>query len=135
MWSLETLDLGEGGDPSRGTPSVSHSIDLTPYGLTPQKKAELEAADCRAEGCWEEFDGPGHHLALRFSRPCPLGGRENINCEWIGYRAKDGRIIRDEATPVDEAYLKNVLTHNTIERAHLTRVLPDLFAEMNKAGD
>ena len=88
---------------------------------------ELLAADCRAEACWEEFEGPGHHLVLRFSRPCPLGGRESINREWIGYYAKDGRILRDEETPVDETYLKNVLTHNTIERAHLYQVLPDLY--------
>ena len=36
-------------------------------------------------------------------------------------------ILRDEETPVDETYLKNVLTHNTIERAHLYQVLPDLY--------
>lgn len=128
VWSLETLDIGAGGDPSRGIAAVSHSIDLLEYGLTPEKKQELEAADCRVEACWEEFDGPGHHLVLRFSRPCPQGGRESLNCEWMGYWAKDGRIIRDEDTPVDETYLKNVLIHNTIERAHLAQVLPELYA-------
>ncbi len=131
VWSLETLDLGAGGDPSKGMPAVSHNIDLLEYGLAPQKKAELEAADCRVEACWEEFDEPGHHLVLRFSRPCPLGGRESINCEWMGYWAKDGHIIRDPDTRVDETYLKNVLTHNTIERAHLAQVLPDLYAEFH----
>ena len=127
VWSLETLDLGAGGDPSKGIPSVSHRLDLVDYGLSPEKKAALEAADCRAEAFWEEFDGPGHHLVLRFSRPCPLGGRESLNCEWIGYYALDGRILRDEETPVDETYLKNVLIHNTLERAHLLQVLPDLY--------
>ena len=127
VWSVETLDLGAGGNPSKGIPAVSHSIDLREYGLSEERYQELLAADCRAEACWEEFEGPGHHLVLRFSRPCPLGGRESINCEWIGYYAKDGRILRDEETPVDETYLKNVLTHNTIERAHLYQVLPDLY--------
>lgn len=70
---------------------------------------------------------PGHHLVLRFSRPCPLGGRESINCEWMGWYPKGGRIVRDPDTPVDEGYLKNVITHNTIERAHLLQVLPDLY--------
>lgn len=127
VWSMETLDLGASGDPSQGVAAISHNMDLREYGLSEERFQELSAADCRADACWEEFDGPGHHLVLRFSRPCPLGGRESINCEWIGYMAKDGKIIRDEETPVDENYLKNVLTHNTIERQHLYNVLPDLY--------
>lgn len=132
VWSIETLDLGAGGDPSKGIPAVSHKINLREYGLSEEKEKELEAADCRVEACWEEFDAPGHHLVLRFSRPCPLGGRESINCEWIGYYALDGKIIRDEDTPADETYLKNVLIHNTIERAHLAQVLPDLYEAYHK---
>ena len=127
VWSVETLDLGASGDPGKGIAAVSHNIDLREYGLS----EELLAADCRADACWEEFDGPGHHLVLRFSRPCPLGGRESINCEWIGYMAKDGKIVRDEETPVDENYLKNVLIHNTIERQHLYDLLPDLYEAYN----
>lgn len=127
VWSVETLDLGKCGDPSKGIAAVSHKINLLEYGLSPEKLKELEDADCRVEACWEEFDGPGHHLVLRFSRPCPLGGRESINCEWMGYYAIDGKSLRDTDTPVDEAYLKNVLTHNTIERTHLAQVLPDLY--------
>lgn len=127
VWSMETLDLGASGDPSKGVAAISHNIDLRDYGLSEERYSELLAADCRADACWEEFDGPGHHLVLRFSRPCPLGGRESINCEWMGYMAKDGKIIRDEETPVDETYLKNVLIHNTIERQHLYTVLPDLY--------
>lgn len=127
VWSVETLDVGETGDPSKGIAAISHKIDLLEYGLSAEKLAELEAADCRVEAVWEEFDGPGHHLVLRFSRPIPGGGRESMNCEWMGYWAKDGKIIRDEETPVDETYLKNVLMHNTIERAHLAQVLPDLY--------
>ena len=127
VWSMETLDLGKTGDASKGVAAVSHNINLLDYGMTKERMDELEAADCRVEACWEEFDGPGHHLVLRFSRPCPLGGRESINCEWMGYYPIDGKIVRDADTPVDEEYLKNVLTHNTIERAHLAQVLPDLY--------
>lgn len=131
VWSVETLDLGASGDPGKGIAAVSHNIDLREYGLSEERYKELLAADCRADACWEEFDGPGHHLVLRFSRPCPLGGRESINCEWIGYMAKDGKIVRDEETPVDENYLKNVLIHNTIERQHLYDLLPDLYEAYN----
>lgn len=127
VWSLEKLDMKENGQARHGIAAVSHSIDLREYGLSEEKEAELKAADCSVSACWEEFDGPGHHLVLRFSRPCPTGGRENINCEWMGYYAKDGKIIRDESTPVDEEYLRNVLLHNTVERAHLLDVLPDLY--------
>lgn len=131
VWSVETLDLGASGDPGKGIAAVSHNIDLREYGLSEERYKELLAADCRADACWEEFDGPGHHLVLRFSRPCPLGVRESINCEWIGYMAKDGKIVRDEETPVDENYLKNVLIHNTIERQHLYDLLPDLYEAYN----
>ena len=129
VWSLETLDLGATGDPRKGIAAVSHKIDLTEYGLSKERLEELEAHDCRAEAVYEEFDGPGHHLVLRFSRPCPLGGRESINCEWMGYMPKDGKIVRDPDTPVDETYLRNVIMHNTIEREHLYQVLPDLYEE------
>ena len=47
----------------------------------------------------------------------------------MGYWPKDGKIVRDESTPVDENYLKNVIMHNTIEREHLYQVLPDLYEE------
>lgn len=127
VWSRETLDLGETGDASKGIAAISHNIDLRDYGLSEERYQQLLDADCRADACWEEFEGPGHHLVLRFSRPCPLGGRESINCEWMGYYAKDGKIIRDPETPVDEKYLKHVLMHNTIERQHLYEVLPDLY--------
>lgn len=127
VWSIETLDLGASGDPSKGMPAVSHKINLREYGLSEEKEQELLAADCRVEAVYEEFDEPGHHLVLRFSRPCPLGGRESMNCEWMGYWPKDGKIVRDPETKVDERYLRNVLAHNTIERQHLLEVLPDLY--------
>ncbi len=129
VWSLETLDNGATGDPSKGIPAVSHNFDVRDYGLSEERYEELQEADCSVDACWEEFDGPGHHLVLRFSRPCPTGGRESMNCEWMGFYPKDGKIIRDESTPVDETYLKNVLMHNTMERQHLYQVLPDLYAE------
>lgn len=127
VWSLETLKMTEGTDPRTGIPAVSHNIDLTQYGLSAEYLKELEEQGCRASACWEEFDGPGHHLVLRFSRPCPTGGQESFNCEWLGYYAKDGEIIRDESTPVDEQLLKSILIHNTVERTHLQAVLPDLY--------
>ncbi len=126
IWSVETLDMGQTGDAGKGVPARCHNIDLREF-LSEEKLRELDEAGCRASACWEEFDGPGHHLVLRFSRPAPLGGMESINCEWIGYYAKDGKLIRDEETPVDEIYLKNVLIHNSVERVHLQQVLPDLY--------
>lgn len=126
IWSMETLDLGKS---KKGIGAISHQIDLRDCGLTEEREAELHAAGCKFSAAWEEFEGPGHHLVLRLSRPCPFGGMESMNYEWIGYYVKDGKIIRDEDTPVDEAYLKNVLTHNTVEHLHLPQFLPDLYAE------
>ena len=127
IWTLETLDMGASGGGRFGVPSIVHDIDLSECGLTPEKQKELTDNGCRASACWEEFEGPGHHLVLRFSRPCPLGGTENINCEWIGYFVRDGKVVRDPDTPVTEEYLRNVLWHNTIERVHLEQVLPELY--------
>ncbi len=127
VWSRETLLMKEGTDPRTGIAAVSHKIDLTEYGLGRDFLQEMEENNCRADASWEEFDGPGHHLVLRFSRPCPLGGRENFNCEWLGWYAKDGQLIRDTRTPVSEELLRNILIHNTVERAHLLQVLPDLY--------
>jgi hypothetical protein len=126
VWSVESLDLGKSGKRSA---AVSHTINLQEYGLTHDMEEKLKAESCKVSAAWEEFEGPGHHLVLRLSHPCPFGGTENINQEWIGWYAKDGKIIRDEETPVDENYLKNVLTHNTVEHLHLPRFLPELYAE------
>ena len=49
VWSMETLDLGAGGDPSKGIAAISHNIDLRDYGLSEERYNELLAADCRAE--------------------------------------------------------------------------------------
>ena len=130
VWSLESLDIGKSGGGKNGVAAISHNINLREYGLTEEKEAELTKAGCRASACWEEFEGqPGHHLVLRFSRPSVYGSMENLNCEWMGYWAKDGRIIRDEETEVDETDIKNVLIHNCVERQHLFEVLPDLYEE------
>jgi hypothetical protein len=126
VWSMETLDLGKS---KKRIAAVSHTIDLREYGLSAKQEAELTAAGCKVSAAWEEFEGPGHHLVLRFSKPCPFGGMESINQEWIGYWARDGRIVRDKTTPCDEAYLKNVLTHNTVEHLHLSQFLPELYTE------
>lgn len=129
VWSMETLDLGRGGKCGQGIAAVSHNINLREYGLTAEREAELQAAGCKISAAWEEFEGPGHHLVLRMSKPSPYGGMESINQEWIGYYAKDGKIVRDPETPVDETYLKNVLEHNTVEHIHLNRLLPELYAD------
>ncbi len=126
IWSCETLDLGQS---KQGIGAISHPINLRDFGLTAAREEELLAAGCRVSAAWEEFEGPGHHLVLRLSRPCPFGGIESMNFEWIGYWAKDGQLLRDEETPVDETYLKNVLTHNTVEHLHLPQFLPALYAE------
>ena len=128
VWSLETLDLGKTGDPSKGIPQISYRLNLRDYGLTEEREEELKARDVRVEAFWEEFPGnPGHHLVLRFSRPCPLGGRESVNCEWLGDYPVDGKIVRDASTPCSEEIVRNILIHNTVERQHLYEVLPDLY--------
>ena len=78
------------------------------------------------------FECPGSHLVLSVTRPCPLGGVETCSREWIGYKAENGKIIRDLETPdfmLCEQYLRNVQIHNTVEQQHLATFLPELYAE------
>jgi hypothetical protein len=50
----------------------------------------------------------------------------------MGYYPENGKIVRDPRTPVDEKYLHDVIVHNTLERAHLAQVLPDLYEEYHE---
>ncbi len=129
IYTLESLDMGGGDTPIR---SVRHNFDVRDYGVSEEKYQELMDAGVGITSCWESFDCPGSHLVLSITRDCPLGGVETLSREWIGYRAEDGKIIRDTETPdfmLCEHYLRNVLIHNTVEQQHLATFLPDLYAE------
>lgn len=130
VYALGTLDLGKSmTDTFKGIGERNHVINLREYGLTEEREAELTRDKCKWSAVYEDFEGPGHHLVLRYSRPLSDGRYENVNIEWLGYYAKDGKIIRDESTPCDEEYVKNILIHNAVEHAHMHQILPDLFAE------
>ena len=129
VYTLETLDLGAG---SEAIGSIHHTIqekDYPLYGIAEEQISAYKAMGCSMRIAWESFDIPGSHFCVSVSRPCPTGGREELTREWIGYRPVNGRIVRDEATPVDEAYLKNVVEHNIMEFNHLPRFLPELYEE------
>lgn len=126
IWASGTMNLGAGG---KRNWEVSHEIDLREYGLTEERIKELQEAGCFFSAAVEEIEGGGHHLVLRLGRPCPYGGIEMFNHEWIGYYAENGKVIRDENTFVNEEYLKNILEHNTIEHLHQPQFLPDLYTE------
>jgi hypothetical protein len=126
--TTESLDLGEG---DRKYDTIRHQFDLMDYGLTRERLDELKAAGCacNGKGSFETFDEPGTHLCLAYSRPCPFGGVETRSREWIGWKPVNGKIVRDEKTKCDLAYLKKVVIHTLIEWEHLNTFLPDLYAE------
>ena len=129
IYTLETLDMGQGEKPIR---SVRHNFDVRDYGFPEEQYDALEKAGAAVTSCWESFDCPGSHLVLSVTRSCPLGGVETLSREWIGYRAQDGKIIRDEETPdfmLCEPYLRKVQIHNTVEQQHLATFLPELYRE------
>ena len=49
--------------------------------------------------------------------------------EWIGWRPKNGKIVRDARTKCDEAYLRKVAYHTLIEWYHLMTFINDLYEE------
>lgn len=128
-WSIGSLDQGETPRHAHAKEYV-HMIDLREYGLSEERQKKLEEQGCRISAGWEDFEGePGHHLWIHIDRPCPFGGVEMIGWEWLGYYVKDGKIVRDEETPVNEEMLKKILIHNAVEHMHLPQFLPDLYNE------
>lgn len=128
IYTLETLDMGRGSKPIG---SVRHNFDVRDYGFPEEKYQELQKANAAITSCWESFDCPGSHLVLSVTRPCPLGGVETLSREWIGWRAENGKIIRDYETPdfmLCEQYLCDVQIHVTVEQQHLATFLPELYA-------
>lgn len=125
-YGRESLDLGQ-GDPQEDI--FNYPLDAKALGLTDEKAAELAAAGIKYNIGYEKFDHPGTHLCLRFSRRLPDGGVESIGREWLGYQVVDGKIVRDEETPVTEEYLRKIVIHNVTESHRLEEILPDLYAE------
>lgn len=124
--AAEALDLCLEGDPVDNI--YMHDLDPLDFGLTPERKAELDAAGVMYGISYETFDYPGMHLCMSMMRPCPTGGIEAFGREWMGYGVKDGKIVREPSTPVDEAFLKKVMIHCSCEMQHLDQILPALYA-------
>ena len=131
IYTLERLDMGR-LEEEVAIRSIRHNFDVRDYGFPEEKYEELQKAGVAITSCWESFDCPGSHLVLSVTRRCPLGGTETCSREWIGYKAENGKIVRDLETPdfmLCEQYLRDVQIHNTVEQQHLATFLPELYAE------
>ena len=125
--AAEALDLTLEGDPVDNI--YMHDVDPLTLGLSPAQKVILDKAGVMYGTSYETFDYPGMHLCMSMMRPCPTGGIEAFGREWMGYGVKDGKIVREPRTPVDEAFLKKVVIHCSCEMQHLDQILPALYAE------
>lgn len=125
--AAEALDLCMEGDPVDNI--YMHDLDPLDFGLSPERKAELDAAGVLYGMSYETFDYPGMHLTMSMMRPCPTGGIEAFGREWMGYGVRNGKLVRVPETPVDEAFLKKVVIHCSCEMQHLDTILPQLYAE------
>ena len=131
IYTLETLSMGR-DEKERPHLSIRHNFDVRDYGFSEERYKRLKEAGVAITSCWESFDCPGSHLVLSVTRKCPTGGVETCSREWIGYRAENGKIIRDMQTPefmLTEEYLRDVQIHNTVEQQHLAAFLPKLYEE------
>jgi hypothetical protein len=127
MCAQEALDLGLEGDPADSI--YMHDLDPRQFGVSPEQLAALDQAKASYGISYETFDYPGMHLCMHIMRQRDDGVIENIGREWIGYGVRDGKVVRDEATPVDEAFLKKIVLHCTTEMLRLDRILPEIYAE------
>ncbi len=127
LCAMEALDLGEEGDlPDR---IYMHEVNPRDFGMSEETEKEMLRLGYVFGLKYETFDYPGMHLCISVMRECPNGGVEGLGREWIGYGIRDGKIVREEATPVDEAFLKKVVRHCTIEMMRLDDILPKLYEE------
>ncbi len=126
--TTESLDLGEG---DRQYDTIRHGFNLREYGLTQERIDALKASGLNVNETsdWESFDEAGSHLTLGQIRPRAEGGWERRSVEWIGWRPKNGEIVRDARTKCDEAYLRKVAYHTLIEWYHLMTFINDLYEE------
>ncbi|MGM9521815.1 MAG: DAPG hydrolase family protein [Oscillospiraceae bacterium] len=126
MKSTESLDLG-GGDPMEEI--FIHPLDAAEFGMSREQLDSLASAGVTVRVGYETFDHPGTHFTVRYSRPCAFGGYEEVSREWLGYKPQNGRLVRDESTPVSEEYLKKIMIHNAVEHYRLEAMLPELYKE------
>ena len=126
--TTESLDMGEG---ERKYDTIRHAFSLRDYGLTQERIDDIKASGIGVNEVsdWESFDFVGAHLTLGQIRPAPGGGFERRSVEWIGWRPRDGKIVRVPETPCDEAYLRKVAYHTLIEWYHLCDMIDDLYEE------
>ena len=126
--TTESLDMGEG---ERKYDTIRHAFSLRDYGLTQERIDAIKATGIVVNEIsdWESFDFAGAHLTLGQIRPAPGGGFERRSVEWIGWRPRDGKIVRVPETPCDEAYLRKVAYHTLIEWYHLCDMIDDLYEE------
>lgn len=131
--TTESLDLGEG---DRKYDTIRHSFSLREYGLTDEKLSKLNdnpyGYRVKETSDWESFDEAGFHLTLGQIRPCSSGGWERRSAEWIGWRPKNGKLIREPRTKCDEAYLRKVAYHTLIEWYHMMDFINDLYEEYHE---
>ena len=130
--ATEALDLGLLGDPPERI--FMHDLDPLEFGLAPEMKQHMDEAGIMYSMSYETFDYPGMHLCMSMMRPCPTGGIEALGREWIGYGIRDGKIVRTPEMPVDEPWLKKVVTHCTVEMMRLDNILPALYAEYHNTA-
>jgi len=140
--TVEALSLGGGEDMFY---TIRHYVNLRECGLTEEREKALNKAGCWVDCAYETFYThpdhkplPGTHLQLTLSRTSPLGFMEKRTREWMGYRVKDGKVVRDENTPAEmfqEKYLKMVLTHCIVEAQQLSKFLPELYTQYHNKPD
>lgn len=128
--TTESLDLGEG---DRQYDTIRHSFNLRDYGLTQEKIDSINNNEfgykLKETSDFESFDEAGFHLTLGQIRPRKVGGWERRSVEWIGFRPKAGKIVREPRTKCDEAYLRKVAYHTLIEWYHMMDFINDLYEE------
>ena len=126
----ESLDLGIGKVRVYSIQAEPKDCDLSIIGISESEQKNLED-----QGCVITF-GPGYDrnlnpggIGINFFRPAE-GGCDWYSRGWGGYTVENGKIVKlPNFQPASAFELQTELMHNLAERRHLTKFLPELYAQ------
>ena len=123
----ETLDLGAGT--MDRIELINRKFKPEDFGLTPEMEQELKDAGYYWLGGTGYNHGLPGGMGMNIFKPVPEGGIKWSSVGWSGYTMKKGKpVVLPGVGPASYEAMRTELAHNIIERRHLHKFLPELYA-------
>lgn len=86
-------------------------INLKDYGMSEELEAQLKELDCTYYAGYEELEDGLSRIVLHFTWPNYHFSRDAFTLAWYGYKAENGKIVRDGKNASEEV-VKQLLVDN-----------------------